>query len=250
MVKIMTYNTHVGIPARSGWHRMATIWKHFMPADDRKETLDKIATLVSEFDLVGLQEADAGSFRTGSINTVKYLSEKAGLSYWRHQVNRFMPHARHSLGLLSRFPIIEARQHKLPGKISGRGMMVVNVDVHGQNLAVCVAHLSLGRTDRIAQVKYIHDVISGLGCPSVLLGDMNTQGDSREFQLISERGFLKPATRDLPSYPSWNPSRGIDHIFVSEGITVKRARALNVVLTDHLPVATEIQIENGSVTAA
>lgn len=221
-----------------------------MPAEDRKETLDKIAALMAGYDLVGLQEADAGSFRTGSINTVEYLSRETGLCHWRHQVNRFMPHARHSLGLLSRFPITEVQKHRLPGKFSGRGMMVTTVDVAGLDLAICVAHLSLGRNDRITQIKYIRDVISGVGRPAILLGDMNTQGDSREFQLISEWGYLKPVTRDLPSYPSWNPSRGIDHIFVSDGITVNHARALNIVLTDHLPVATEIHLESRSMASA
>ena len=39
--------------------------------------LDKIAQLIKEFDIVALQEVDAGSLRSQFINQTEYLAKKA-----------------------------------------------------------------------------------------------------------------------------------------------------------------------------
>src|SRR3954451_3651243 len=62
-------------------------WKHVLPTGKRAN-LDVLARVIGEFDLVGLQEADAGSLRSGFLNQTQYLAEAAAFPFWSHQPNR------------------------------------------------------------------------------------------------------------------------------------------------------------------
>src|SRR5690606_8718270 len=77
-------------------------WKHVLPTGKRAN-LDGLARVIGGFDLVGLQEADAGSLRSGFLNQTQYLAEAAGFPYWSHQPNRRVSRlATSSNGLLAR----------------------------------------------------------------------------------------------------------------------------------------------------
>ena len=46
----------------------------------------------------------------------------------------------------------------------------------------------------------------------------------------------------MASYPSWQPQRAIDHILVSESLTVGAAEVFDLTFSDHCPVALEISL--------
>ena len=48
-------------------------WSHALPAGRKRSSLDAIATLARDHDIVGLQEADPGSLRSGFTNQTHYL---------------------------------------------------------------------------------------------------------------------------------------------------------------------------------
>lgn len=50
-----------------------------LPHRSRIENLDRIASLVRNYDVVALQECDGGSIRSGYINQVQYLAEASGI---------------------------------------------------------------------------------------------------------------------------------------------------------------------------
>ena len=55
------------------------------------------------YDVVALQESDAGSLRTGFTNQTEYLARQSCFPYWLDQTNRHLGHfAKHSNGLLIR----------------------------------------------------------------------------------------------------------------------------------------------------
>ena len=84
----------------------------------------KFAELLADFDLVGLQEADAGSLRSGFLNQTQYLAEAAGFPYWSHQPNRKIAQfAASSNGLLTRMKPDAVFDYPLPGSIPGRGAL-------------------------------------------------------------------------------------------------------------------------------
>lgn len=243
VMRILTFNTHVCIRATKPTERIKNLWKHLLPSRCKLDNLASIAALLADFDVVGIQESDGGSLRSYFTNHTRMLAHLAGFDHWAEQVNRNLYVARHSIGFLSRFPIRDVRRYRLPSKIPGRGFLVAHIDVGGVPLAVAVGHLSLGEGDRIRQALAITDIVRGLGCPTVLMGDFNCTSKSDVMRFIAERTSLKCASTSLPTYPSWHPVRDIDHILVSDGIIVRDVRTLSLAVSDHLPMAVEIELE-------
>jgi endonuclease/exonuclease/phosphatase family metal-dependent hydrolase len=46
----------------------------------------------------------------------------------------------------------------------------------------------------------------------------------------------------LHTFPSWQPQRGLDHILVSDGLKINQVAVLDTPISDHLPIAMQIQL--------
>ena len=74
-----------------------------LPGRSKLDNLDRLAEVLPQFDVIGLQEADAGSLRSGFLNQTRYLAETAGMPFWSHQPNRPIARLSHTAnGLISR----------------------------------------------------------------------------------------------------------------------------------------------------
>ena len=135
-------------------------WKQVLPMRSKRGNLDRFAKLLSEFDLVGLQEADAGSLRSGFLNQTQYLAEAAGFPYWSHQPNRKIAQfAASSNGLLTRMEPTEVLDYPLPSRIPGRGALWVRFGEGDNALVVVIAHLSLSAAARKRQIEFLGELI-------------------------------------------------------------------------------------------
>ncbi len=241
-LRLMTYNIQTGIETNEYRHYLTRSWRHVLPNVERQLNLARIADLISEYDLVGLQEVDAGSFRSGFINQVEYLSRMAGYRHWYAQTNRNLGKlARHSNGLLSRYRPSAIQEHKLPGMIPGRGALVMHFGDLKNPLTVVLVHLALGRRTRLRQLDYLADVISDYR-HVIMMGDFNCHSRSKEFELLRRRTHLCEPLHDLHTFPSWRPQLNIDHILVSPSLQVLETSVLNYPLSDHLPVTMQIRL--------
>ena len=193
-----------------------------------------------DYDIVGVQETDAGSLRSSFINQTEYLALQARFPYWYDQTNRNLGRlAQHSLGLLSRLRPSQVMELKLPGMIPGRGALTVCFGTGKDALLLMIVHLALGKRARMLQMGYISEITSGYE-HVIVMGDMNCTSDSEEMNWLLERTRLQEPVHGLHTFPSWRPSRNIDHILVSPTLTVADVRVLNHSLSDHLPVAMDI----------
>lgn len=216
-------------------------WKQVLPAGKRAN-LDGLARVIGDFDLVGLQEADAGSLRSGFLNQTQYLAEAAGFPYWSHQPNRRVSRlATSSNGLLARRQPDEVLDYPLPGRIPGRGALWARFGSGADALIVVVAHLSLGPQARARQLGFIAELI-GTQPNAILMGDLNTPAHSTELDLLYSRTSLQRPHDAPPTFPSWRPSRALDHILVSRAIEVERLWALPHPVSDHLPIAARVRL--------
>ena len=241
-LRLLSYNIQVGISSTRPHHYLTKSWKHVLPARRRLENLDKIAHLIRDYDIVALQEVDAGSRRTRFINLTEYLAEQAGYPFWHHQVNRDLAKiARHSNGLLSRIEPREIIDHKLPGLIPGRGALMARYGSASDPLVVMLIHLALGRTTRLRQLEYISEVVNEYP-HVVLMGDVNCQPDSPEMDLLFRRTRLREPQEELCTFPSWSPNRNIDHILVTPELEVHQCHVVKHAHTDHLPSAMEVVV--------
>lgn len=241
-LKLLSYNIQAGIASNRYRHYLTHSWKHVLPFPKRLDNLDRIARLLGGFDIVGLQEVDGGSLRSGFINQTEYLSLSARFPYWYDQTNRNLgKFAQHSTGLLSRLCPAEVTEVKLPGMIPGRGALTVRFGHGADALILVIAHLALGQRARFRQLECIAGII-GTYRHAVVMGDMNCGTESREIDWLVKHTDLCEPAHHLPTFPSWRPSRNLDQILVSSSLKVERIEALNYLFSDHLPIVMEIAL--------
>jgi len=246
----MSYNIQIGIETQRYRDYVTRGWRHFLPDTARRGNLDQIASLVHGYDLVGLQEVDSGSLRSGFVNQVEYLAQQANFPYWYSQTNRKLgKFAQHSNGLLTRYRPLAIREHKLPGMIPGRGALSMEFGGDGESLHVVLVHLALGQRARLKQLEYVADVVSQYR-HAVVMGDLNCRPESEEIVRLRELTGLREPLPDLHTFPSWRPHRNIDHILVSSSLQVELSEVVDYRLSDHLPITMEITLPGGIQLAA
>ena len=242
LLRLLSYNVQVGIRTSRPRHYVTGSWKHLLPCARRMENLDAIARRLMHFDIVGLQEVDAGSLRSNFINMAEYLAERAGFPFWYHQVNRNLGRlAQHSNALLSHYRPDEVENLRLPGLIPGRQALLAVFRGGREALAVIVVHLALSRRARLQQFDYLASVVNRYP-HAIVMGDMNTVCGSPEMRRLFRRTALTEPLAHLCTFPSWRPMHSIDHILVTEGLRVRRAETLDQPISDHLPIMTEVEL--------
>ncbi len=241
-IRLLSYNVQAGISTERYRHYVTRSWKHVLPHAQRFSNLDRVARLVKDYDIVGLQELDAGSLRSGYINLTEYLSEKSHMPFWSDQTNRRIGRfARHSTGVLSRFQPTEVIEHRLPGKIPGRGALFIRYGNRQDSLVVLILHMALGRRARLRQFDYISEIVNEYR-HVIVMGDLNCHSQSAEMDYLINRTMMTEPIHDVCTFPSWRPQRNIDHILVTPTLQVDHVKALDFSLSDHLPVEMQITL--------
>ena len=240
-LRLLSANIQAGSSTRGYHDYVARSWSHVLPAGKRN-SLDAIAQLAGAHDIVGLNESDPGSLRSGFTNQTHYLAQRGGFDYWSHQPNRRVGAVASSAnGLLSRLEPREVIDHSLPGRISGRGVLLARFGDGDAALTIAVAHLSLGATSRASQLAFIAELLHDHP-NAVLMGDFNCSIDRPEMQTLFRRTRLQPPDGNVPTFPSWRPQRAIDHILVGDGLRSSNARALPAAQSDHLALSLDLDV--------
>jgi endonuclease/exonuclease/phosphatase family metal-dependent hydrolase len=239
-IRLLSANIQAGASTRGYRDYVTRPWSHVLPAREKRNNLDALADLASKFDMVGLQEADPGSLRSGFLNQTHYLAEKGGFPFWSHQPNRNIGRIASSAnGLLSRVEPTEVLDYPLPSRIPGRGVLLARYGQGEHSLLIAVAHLSLSIKARTVQIAFLSDLL-GDAPHAVLMGDFNCEPEATEMCALYERAGLVRPTERVATFPSWQPKRAIDHILVSKGIRIERRWAFPGALSDHLAIAAEL----------
>ena len=241
-LKLLSANIQAGSSTRGYHDYFARSWSHVLPGGNKRGALDTIAQLAGQHDIVGLQESDPGSLRSGFTNQTHYLAERAGFGYWSHQPNRSMGGVASSAnGLLSKLEPVSVSDHPLPGRIAGRGVLVAQFGSGSDGLTIAIAHLSLGKTSRMSQLAFIAELLHGLP-HAVLMGDFNCTHDRPEMAMLYQRTRLRPPSRDVFTFPSWRPQRAIDHILTTDALDCHAMDAFPAALSDHLALSIDLDV--------
>jgi endonuclease/exonuclease/phosphatase family metal-dependent hydrolase len=240
-LRLLSFNMQVGIQTGGYHHYLLRSWQHLLPFRARAHALSSIAELARPFDLVALQEADGGSWRSSRKNQVEHIAHLAEFEHWYHQINRNLGRiAQHANGVLCRQKAFQVERHPLPG-LPGRGMMILRYGDRDDPLVVAVTHLALRKQTQFSQIRYLVDLLADAK-RVVIMGDLNQESEWLLRQSPLRHLNLHPIADELPTYPSWQPARGIDHILVSDSIPLHRIAVIDHPLSDHLPVAAEIGV--------
>jgi len=246
-LRLLTFNIQAGIRTEGYRHYLTRGWQHLLPGVERMRNLDRIADLIADYDLVALQEVDGGSLRSGFVNQVEYLAQRAGFGYCYAQTNRDLGVlGQHGNGLLACVQPASLEDHKLPGMLPGRGAIVARFGSGRDALVVVSLHLSLGVGARDRQLAYVRDLIAPYQ-RVIVMGDLNSHLDEVLVRSPLAATDLKPAASRLgrqgnKTWPSWRPAVGLDHILVSEALTVRSCHVLDHCGSDHRPIAVEMDV--------
>lgn len=242
MPRILTYNVHrcVGV--------------------DRKLDVGRISAVIAEQrpDIVALQELDVGRARTGGIDQAREIARRLEMSVHFHPALR-VEEEEYGDAILTILPERLIHADKLPGypRIQGlepRGALWVCVEIGGRHVQIINTHLGLVPREQQIQAAAIagprwlgHPDCNG---PTILLGDFNAGPTSIVYRTLTHKlkaaRTLAPRRSPSPTFPSRLPVLRIDHLFVSDEITVKNVFAPNGAMTrtasDHLPLVMDFEV--------
>lgn len=240
--------------------RVLTYNIHHAQGIDRKLDLERIARVINEArpDIVALQEVDQGVSRTNQVNQPDELARMTKM----HVVfgdNIEFGGGKYGNAILSRFPISQYRNHRLPNRDDGeqRGVLEATVAVPDQlrPLLLFATHLDHRGDDRERHESA--QAINALAAmrphqPALLAGDLNDTMDSRTLQELAKHWMLTNS-RPLLTVPVNEPNRQIDFILCRPADRWKVIEAIvlpEAVASDHRAVLAVLELRSAEPHAA
>ena len=225
-MKIMTFNT-----------------QHCLNYVERKIDYDIMAKAILDLgaDIVGLNEMRSAGETDQFEAQVAILAEKTGMPYYYFaKAIYFSNRGPYGNGILSRIPIVKAETILIPDpsprKYEGyyETRCVLKVELEG-GITVLVSHFGLMPDEQENAVATVVSQLKGEKC--ILMGDFNMTPDDPLLAPLFEKMKDTAEQFDEPklSFPSDNPDRKIDYIFVSADAKVEAADIPAVVASDHRP---------------
>lgn len=227
--------------------------KHGLGMDGNVE-LERIASVIRDLepDVVTLQEIDSVTTRTSLQDQAARLGELTGM---RAIFGGFMDYreGRYGMALLSRYPIVEWENHRLPDGAEPRSALAARIELlrpgYGEapRIVVVGVHLYATADERLAQANRLVGLLADERAPVVLAGDFNSLPDSPVIRLLEREGkWHRPAKTGQPyTFPSDVPEREIDFIMFRPGnrFVVREHRVVAESLaSDHRPVLMELEL--------
>lgn len=242
LLRVLTVNIQAGSSTRRYSDYLTRSWSHALPLGHKQSSLDTIAHVIRSHELIGLQESDPGSLRSGFVNQTAYLARQANFLFWGHQPNRKLSLlATSANAILCKLRPTTLDRYALPGRISGRGILLATFARPPEGLAVAITHLSLGASSRRVQLAYIAELLC-IYPNIILMGDFNCSADHPDMELLYRNTHLIRPNHSQPTFPSWQPKRAIDHILISPTLTVRKTQTIQAAWTDHLALSMTIAV--------
>jgi endonuclease/exonuclease/phosphatase family metal-dependent hydrolase len=249
-VKVMSYNIQAGAGA------------------DGKYNIQRTAEAIrqSGAEIIALQEVDVHwGARSLFENDIELLANELDMYYFFAPIysldplNEGDPRREFGVGVLSKYPIIEATNRDIarlstqeanPVPKPAPGFVEALINVKGAKVWFYVTHLDY-RSDPIVRQMQVADMLQYAGEHkySILAGDMNASPNAPELQPLFEQFTDAWAlTNDGPgyTYPALAPNNRIDYIMPTPNIGVKSAKVIDTLASDHRPVIAELTLIRGN----
>ena len=195
-------------------------------------------------DVLGLIEVDGGSWRNSGVDQADHITKVLDRSNVGEHCKYpppfdIMPFFKHNMqALASKRPIDTSQAHLFT---VGFKRNVIEATVAGITFILC--HLALGKGARLLQTRHLARIVRSIDRPVVLMGDLNAEPDSPELTSLVAQTDLRLVPLG-ETFPSWKPKKRLDHFLVSPDILVNTATALDIELSDHLPIMMDLDIQD------
>ncbi|MGM0545850.1 MAG: endonuclease/exonuclease/phosphatase family protein [Bacteroidota bacterium] len=225
--------------------------------DNRGESsLSEIADFISDEDpdFVALQEVDSATNRLAKLNGSRYfsladsLAEKTGM-HARFGKALDFDGGGYGIAILSREPM-NTQKVELPNPKEGEPRVILASDYSmnsGTKLFFAATHFDhQHQENRLQQVDAVNELFRQKEkVLAILAGDFNFEPDSKEYQTMQKYWTdtaLEGDTKPDFTYPTNDPNRRIDYVFVSSSQRweVLSHETPNLSYSDHLPVVTRL----------
>jgi endonuclease/exonuclease/phosphatase family metal-dependent hydrolase len=158
------------------------------------------------------------------------------------------PRRQYGTAILSRFPIVSWRNTLLPRPENGeqRGLLEAVVQHRGTRVRIANTHLQHNSAvERLAQSQRIAELLAPAPEPVVLGGDLNALPAAPELAPLFARfqDAWAKGRGDAFTYPAEAPSARIDYVLASPDVTVRWARVVSTLGSDHLPLVAGVTVQ-------
>jgi len=186
---------------------------------DGRVDLERIAALIraQDPDLVALQEIDSSTERTGRVDQARTLGRLTGLA---PVFGEFMPYqgGGYGMAVLSRWPIIESANLRLPDGDEPRSSVSIRVRTpSGIELRFIGVHFYQTEEERLAQADRLLELTSGDTVPVILAGDFNSTPQSAVMNALDATFTIADKGTDPFTFPSEDAEREIDFVLYRPG---------------------------------
>lgn len=239
-MKLLSWNIQAAIGTARFSDYLTRAHRQVFHTAAKAGTLETIAETIRNADLVCLQEVDLGGRRAGYRCQANAIAERSGHDHLAIQENRVIRGiSRHGNAILSRYPLSDVRDLKLPGRVPGRGCLIATVEAETRFDVACV-HLSLGRRDQALQLDFLSRQLPRNG-RWVVMGDFNCSLHASPAEAFLEKMQANSDRQPEPTYPSWRPLRDYDHILTGRALALGQYQPGPEICSDHLYVSAELE---------
>lgn len=239
-IRVATYNIHKGVQGLGPTRRLEI---HNLA----------LAVEALDADVVCLQEVRQSNLREAkhfdhwpAQGQADYLAPLGYEAVYR--TNAITRHGEHGNALLSRWPIVGHQHEDMSDHpLEQRGLLHVELMLHGRCVHVLVVHLGLIKASRIRQVAQLKRFVTReipLDAPLLVAGDFN-DWSNRVPEAFSGVGLFALGGVSQPTFPSRLPLAQLDHVFARGlrpvSLSVPRGRVWWR-MSDHLPLIAEFEL--------
>ncbi|MEV1174086.1 endonuclease/exonuclease/phosphatase family protein [Nonomuraea sp. NPDC049784] len=237
---------------KRGVIRVASFNIHYGAGVDNVFDLEHIAEIIEaiDADVIGLQEVDK-FFRARSnwLDTPSELAKMLGMhqaygaNYDLDPLEPGQPRRQYGTAFLSRWPILESRNTRLPQYTGSepRGLLEVVVDIQGKRVRLGNSHMQ--HTSDAEWQEQADAIVATLGQSAetvIFLGDTNAVPTFGGISTFTDRYDDVWARVGVgPGLSAGNTWR-FDYVFVPKGTDVRSAWLMCTDASDHLPLVTDL----------
>ncbi len=241
MVRLVLYNVRYGTGTGLTYHLPIPFSGNFRRSIQKFNDIKSFLQGLSP-DLIGMVEADGGSYRHGGECQARTMA-----SFMKGESSFAVKYGRH----LSKLPILRSqgnavvskeqpalvRQHDL-----GKGMKRNALEVVFRDFSMVLVHLSLGRSSRKHQIEELRRICASRTGPMILAGDYNAFYGPEELDPLKKEGLSTANISGKPTFPCRNPKKELDFILISREIILEDFFIPETDLSDHLPLVCDFRI--------
>ena len=194
-------------------------------------------------DIIGLNEVRGKGSHVDYQEQAKIIADYLGYHYYFGKAIT-LPNGPYGNAIISKFPFEKVETIMIPDPLEKNEDVlcyetrcIIKASFSNPKLTVLVTHFGLAQSEQNNALKAIINEIDSLKTPCVFMGDLNMEPSDDKITSIIQK-LTDTATKfseNKLSFPSIEPNRKIDYIFVSKDIDIIEADIPQIVASDHFP---------------